>query len=479
MAGQGQEKIIVYDSLTAKICLWLCNMSMPLWGFLAPIVLALGVVAMVLITVFSGGRSISTEAAALSFYLAMIFMIGATLTGLFEDSNLVISEEGLMVPALNSLSNRFERFVPWRQISRVTIEGEDLNNPGSLNLQLATDKGSVTLSLKALVASDIEYLLVSASNWLPTGAIDSRVEQLKEVLWNSASEPGSNLISYTQMWEDELSNRYSATAYMPLSPGQRLQDNRLKVIRQLAFGGWSAIYLVQESNTSLRVLKESVIPPGANKALKIKAQEMFSREAALLLKLNHPGVVKVHDQFIEDSRHYLLLDYISGQNLRQKIKLEGPSHELDVIEYSLQLATIFIYLHNQEPPVVHRDVTPDNIVITADGKIKLIDFGAANELIGTATGTLVGKQSYISPEQFRGHATTSSDLYGFGATIYYLLTGRDPEPLTQSSPKQITASLSADLDQLVQKLTAQSEEERPVSAAAVQERLLALQEQTD
>ncbi len=479
MAGQGQEKVIIYDSVVAKICLWLCNMSMPLWGFLAPIILALLVIVMVLTTAFSGGRESLTGAAALSFYLAMIFMIGATLTGLFEDSNLVISEEGLMVPALNSLSNRFERFVPWRQISRVTIEGEDLSNPASLNLHLATDKGTVTLSLKSLVASDIEYLLVSASNWLPAGSIDTRIEQLKEVLWNSASEPGSNLLSYTQMWEDELSNRYSATAYMPLSPGQRLQDNKLKVIRQLAFGGWSAIYLVQESNTSLRVLKESVIPPGANQALKMKAQEMFSREAALLLKLDHQGIVKVHDHFIEDGRHYLLLDYISGQNLRQKVKLEGPSHELDVLEYCLQLATIFHYLHSQEPPVVHRDVTPDNIVITAAGKIKLIDFGAANELIGTATGTLVGKQSYISPEQFRGHATTASDLYGFGATIFYLLTGRDPEPLSQSSPKQMTASLSTGLDQLVQKLTAQNEEERPVSAAAVKETILALQNQLD
>ncbi len=476
MSGHGQEKVIIYDSPVAKACLLLCNLSMPFWGFLAPVLLALLVMVMALMTVFSGGRESLIGTASLIFYLSIFYMIGATLTGLFEDSNLTVAEDGFSVPVLNSLSNNFERFITWRQITHVVIEGQDLSDLNSLKICFKTGQGSVTLDLNGLVASDIEYLLVSISNWLPTSALDNRIEQLKEVLWNTASEPGDTLLSYTKMWEEELSNRYSATAYMPLNPGQRLQDNKLKVIRQLAFGGWSAIYLVQESNTSLRVLKESVIPPGANDALKIKAQEMFCREAALLLKLDCPGVVKVYDHFIEDSRHYLLLDYISGQNLRQKVKLEGPCHELDALDYFLQLSAIFQYLHEQVPAVVHRDVTPDNIVIAADGQIKLIDFGAANELIGTATGTLVGKQSYISPEQFRGHATTTSDLYGLGATMFYMLTGQDPEPLSQSSPEILSPSLSAGLNLLVEELTAQDQEQRPGSAAELKKRILALQE---
>ena len=472
-----QEKIIVYDSLPAKAGLALCTITLPVWGLVAPVILSM----LSIISLFSVLYGVFPQAIAMmgnSLALALLFFSGVIITGIFSESNIIVSQEGLTLPALTSFTNKFDRFIEWSEVEKVTLLGDDLSNLNSLKIHIKmTSGGFAVLGLNGLVANDIEYMLVSMANWLPAKALDSKLEQLKELLWNANSAGDGKvgtLLSFTSMWEDELTSRFTASAYVPLNPGQKLQEGNLKVIRQMALGGWSAVYLVQEANTKLRVLKESVIPPRVNAKLKEKAQSMFLREAHLLLKLEHPRIVRVHEHFTEDERHYLLLDYISGQNIRQTVSLQGAFHQLDVIDYGKQLCDVLNFLHSQDPVILHRDLTPDNLVIGSDGKLMLIDFGAANELIGTATGTLVGKQCYISPEQFRGHPNESSDLYALGASLYFMLTGRDPEPLTQSSPSEIEKHINEKLDKLVQSLTAQDHKARPASAAEVKEVLLAL-----
>jgi serine/threonine-protein kinase len=135
------------------------------------------------------------------------------------------------------------------------------------------------------------------------------------------------------------------------------------------------------------------------------------------------------------------------------------------------MSDVLQYLHSQHPPVIHRDISPDNIVINKAGDAVLIDFGAANEFVGEATGTLVGKQAYMSPEQIRGKVTPQSDIYSLGATIYFLLTGKDPEPLTSSRPRKIDQSISAPLDDLVHACTKLDLAERIKDASELSERL--------
>jgi serine/threonine-protein kinase len=103
----------------------------------------------------------------------------------------------------------------------------------------------------------------------------------------------------------------------------------------------------------------------------------------------------------------------------------------------------------------------------------LIDFGAANEFIGNATGTLVGKQSFIAPEQFRGKACPQSDIYAFGCTLHFLLTGKESIALSTSHPKSIVNTLSEEVDALVSSMTELDLHKRLVSAEAVLERLSA------
>ncbi len=465
MASEG--KILAYDSLKAKLGLGLCNLTLPFWGAIAPCAVWFCLLFMVLAPTLGlasadGINGFKILGMALPFIIS--FVSGLILTGIMNDNHLVVSQQGLALPIFKSITNKFDTFIEWQNIEKVVVSDGDLQKLNKIKLTILTkDGGTVSLNLKNMALSDIEFILVSMSNWAPANALDSRLGELKEILWNQNSENLGQEIaaSYTKLWEDELAGRFSATAYIPLNPNQMLQDSSLKVVRQLAFGGWSAVYLVRDINTKLRVLKESVIPPGVSSELKIKASVMFEREAQLLLKLDHPNIVKVHKHFNEDDRHYLLLDYIGGQSMRQLVNLNGPFHPLDVIEHAQAICHILAYLHSQQPPVLHRDLTPDNLMLDNDGRLILIDFGAANELLGTATGTLVGKQSYISPEQFAGHATAGSDLYSLGATLYFMVTGVDPEPLSQSSATLRRNNIPVALNQLIERLTAQDQKERP------------------
>jgi serine/threonine-protein kinase len=179
----------------------------------------------------------------------------------------------------------------------------------------------------------------------------------------------------------------------------------------------------------------------------------------------------VLDYFVEERRHYVVLEYVRGQDLKQLVRQKGPQAQTLVIEWALQIAAILEFLHGQKPPIIHRDLTPDNLILKNDGTIALIDFGVANEFLGTVTGTMVGKQAYIAPEQLRGKAKPLSDLYAFGGTLNFLLTGIDPRPLSEANPSLLKPELLLEFSKLVGDLTKLDESKRIASAEDVTNRL--------
>jgi serine/threonine protein kinase len=118
------------------------------------------------------------------------------------------------------------------------------------------------------------------------------------------------------------------------------------------------------------------------------------------------------------------------------------------------MCEILSYMHAQTPPVIHRDFTPENLMFSSDGMLRLIDFNVAQQLDSTTTRTIAGKHAFIPPEQFRGTATVQSDIYAAGATLFYLLTGQEPEPISVSHPKTVEESVSEEMDETVARATA-------------------------
>lgn len=301
--------------------------------------------------------------------------------------------------------------------------------------------------------------------------------------------------SHTELWLKSLSAAPKGDELLPLFPGAKLKSGAYVITRRLAIGGQGTAYLATRcsipadadgaesaraqlvvadpgnANTEIVVVKETLFPVYVAPKIREEAERRFNNESQLLDKLRHPQIVTLHDSFIEGHRGYLVLEYIEGESLRSKIKNEGPLSQDLVMQLALQMCAILEFLHGLEPAVIHRDFTPDNLILDKTGQLKLIDFNVAREAEATRTATVVGKHAYIPPEQFRGDTCTQSDLYAVGATLFYLLTGEEPEPISESRPSEAGVNLHAELDELVWKCTQCEVDARYQTASQIREAL--------
>ncbi|MCC6976891.1 MAG: serine/threonine protein kinase [Candidatus Melainabacteria bacterium] len=461
------EVVIEYKSTPQRVGLFVMGALMPFWAIVVPFCLGFFISLLM-----RQAASVPPLMALLVLSVLMVIpVVSIMIAAVCEDDRLLVSKEGFAFPLLFLPMLKFRRERMWSDLkeARLLISDSQMQSKeklphGKLDLHFNSG-GHVDIPLKSLKRSDLERLLLSLEVW---GTSCNRTPELIAFHDQLQNENlGIEKLSYTQMWEEELSRRFSATAFVPLEPDRKLQGGRVKIVKQLAFGGLSAIYLAQLNEKDMVVVKEAVIPEGTDDKAREKAMELFAREAQFLIRLDHDQIAKVFDHFHEEGRHYLLLEYVRGQDLRQLVKQNGPQPTAHVVKWAHEIAGILNYLHEQAPPIIHRDLTPENIVLNENGSVKLIDFGAANEFVGTATGTLVGKQAYMAPEQLRGKASTLSDIYSLGGTLHYLLTAKDPEPLSESSPRELRPDVPDELDKMVLKLTSMEDSERPKSAGEV------------
>ena len=167
------------------------------------------------------------------------------------------------------------------------------------------------------------------------------------------------------------------------------------------------------------------------------------------------------DYFTFDHRAYLVLEYIDSISLKDLVLQNGAISQTRAINIIKQVGEILSYLHKMDPPIIHRDLTPDNILLQENDKVKLIDFNVAKQMTGvTIVSKVVGKHAYMPPEQFQGKATTQSDIYSLGASLFYLLTAIEPTPISISSPKSINNQIDGRIDEIVKKATSLKLENR-------------------
>jgi len=183
----------------------------------------------------------------------------------------------------------------------------------------------------------------------------------------------------------------------PLEPGQVVGENRFEILRSLGVVGRAqlisvALWKIHPRNDCSKGNDHSIFADGT---VRRKALESFEQEARLLKSLNHEGVVGLSDYFIEDHRAYLVLEHIDGQSLRGLVLQDGALSEEMVLDLALQMCDILTFLHANG--VVHRDFTPDNLILNSRGKLKLIDFNVAQQVQSGSTGTIVGKHAYLPP----------------------------------------------------------------------------------
>ena len=207
-----------------------------------------------------------------------------------------------------------------------------------------------------------------------------------------------------------------------LNPGTYLQ-NRYEILEKIGSGGMSVVYKAQchtlNRLVAIKVLKEEF-------AFDRAFIDKFRMEAQAAARLSHPNIVSVYDVVEEEALHYIVMELIEGVTLKSYIEKKGCLENKEAIDIAIQVASGIAAAHSHH--IVHRDIKPQNIIISRDGKVKVADFGIAKAVSAqTMNATAVGSVHYISPEQARGgYCDERSDIYSFGITLYEMVAGKVP-----------------------------------------------------
>lgn len=204
----------------------------------------------------------------------------------------------------------------------------------------------------------------------------------------------------------------------------RLLGNRYELLEKLGGGGMALVYKGRDTFLNRLVTVKILRPEYISDEDFIRR---FRREAQAVASLSHPNIVSIYDVGQEDDTHYLVMEYINGDNLKNIIKQQGFLPPAQAVQIARQIAEALEHAHDNN--IVHRDVKPHNILITTGGKAKLTDFGIAQATAATytQTDTIVGSVHYLSPEQAKGEmGTPKSDIYSLGVVLYEMLTGTVP-----------------------------------------------------
>src|SRR5919107_5115735 len=252
---------------------------------------------------------------------------------------------------------------------------------------------------------------------------------------------------------------------------QLVLGDRYTLVELLGDGGMAEVYLARDNSlgreVALKVLREQYTDDE-------EFVERFRREAMSAAALNHPGIVQVYDRGrSEDGTFYIVMEYVRGGTLKERIK-EGNLAPREAAEIASQVADALAVAHDRG--VIHRDIKPQNVLLTASGEAKVSDFGiarAASWKTMTQTNSVLGTLAYMSPEQVRGDRVGPvSDLYSLGVVLYEMLASEPPyrggDPIATAmkrldepprNPQAVNPAVPEELDALVVKLLAKAPED--------------------
>jgi serine/threonine-protein kinase len=212
-----------------------------------------------------------------------------------------------------------------------------------------------------------------------------------------------------------------------------LFDGRYQIVRKLGSGGMANVYLAEDQELGRRVAIKILNERHANDDQFV---ERFRREAKNAAGLSHPNIVAIYDRGEAEGTYYIAMEYLDGRSLKELIVARGPAPVHVAIDYARKILDALRFAHRNG--IVHRDIKPHNVIVDAEGRVKVTDFGIARAGTSqmTEVGSIIGTAQYLSPEQAKGAPVDqTSDLYSVGIVLYELLTGK--VPFTGDSPVEI------------------------------------------
>ncbi len=264
--------------------------------------------------------------------------------------------------------------------------------------------------------------------------------------------------------------------------GQEL-GGRYEIINRIGGGGMAIVYkahdILLNRKVAIKVLRQQYVHDE-------DFIRRFRREAQSAAALSHPNVVSIYDVGQEEDVHYIVMEYIEGSNLNEKIKEKAPFHVDEAIHIASQICDALDHAHHNQ--IIHRDIKPHNILMGKNGRVKVTDFGIARAAAGTditQTGSVIGSVHYFSPEHAKGTAQgEKSDLYSLGIVMYQMLTNKLPflgeSPISVAlkhlqekveDPRKVNPLIPQSVENIILKAMRKTPEERYISAKEMMEDL--------
>lgn len=308
------------------------------------------------------------------------------------------------------------------------------------------------------------------------------------VRWSEGDEPDPD----APPSDRQLADRLVEIGLLNIWQAKQLLDGRTKfnlgpylIIDSIGQGGMGQVFKAQHGKMG-RVVAVKVLPRDKSTP---EAVASFTREIRALASLDHPRLVAALDAGQDGNVHYLVTEYVPGLDLRKLIRQDGPLSVPAAASIISQVAEGLEYAHAQG--IIHRDVTPGNVLVTPDGEAKLSDLGLSGPLNDPSEndprhGKIVGTADYISPDQIRDpwSPTPAWDIYSLGCTLYYAATGKVPFPggttadkarahceLRPLDPRRLNSRLNAEFVEVMADMMAKEPSQRIASAREVQARL--------
>ena len=308
------------------------------------------------------------------------------------------------------------------------------------------------------------------------------------VRWSEGDEPDPN----APPSDRQLADRLVEIGLLNVWQAKQLLDGRTKfnlgpylIIDSIGQGGMGQVFKAQRGTTG-RVVAIKVLPRHKSTP---EAVANFTREIRALASLDHPKLVAALDAGEDGNVHYLVTEYVPGTDLRKLVRQGGPLGIAAAASIISQVAEGLEYAHAQG--IVHRDVSPGNVLVSPDGEAKLSDLGLAGSLAGSSEddprhGKIVGTADFLSPDQIRDpwNPAPAWDIYSLGCTLYYAVTGKVPFPggttadkarahceLRPLDPRRLNSRLSAEFVEVMADMMAKEPSQRIASAGEVRARL--------
>lgn len=252
-----------------------------------------------------------------------------------------------------------------------------------------------------------------------------------------------------------------------LSPGQKVLSGRYEILKVIHTKGMSSVYLASDSNLNKQWCLKEIRKSQSGKDM----VEYYSllQEADIMKGLNHPSIPRITSIERSGDSVFIIMDYVDGISVKSWLLRKGKIKQDVVVAWMKQLTSVMIYLHNRKEPIFYRDMKPDNVMIQSDGNIKLLDFGISLVLKekGSIIKQALGTPGYAAPEQSKKGLPCDlrSDIYSMGMTMYYMLTGLNPNQLYVAEEpirpiREIDSSISIGLEKIFKKCTRENPDER-------------------